>query len=184
METSGRDSSTPTPSSTLTTGCSRRSRDDATVHRFKLREGTSAVPRPHAERGLHRPARSDPRHESPCCSRRSRPGSVSPRAVGVGGGLERQGRVCVGAARAHLGRDPDRLHQLPLVGTLAQRRLGMALDAVRALGDVGDGNGDQLLGLRVQRAVGEDLLAELLEGVVCARSELLAPLRDLGAGRG
>jgi hypothetical protein len=106
------------------------------------------------------------------------------RAVHVTGGLEGQRRVRVGAARAHLGRDPDRLHQLLFVGALAQRGRRVASDAVRALRDVGDGGCDQLLRLRVQRAVGEHPPAELLEGVVDVGGELLAPLRDLRAGRG
>jgi hypothetical protein len=64
---------------------------------------------------------------------------------------------------------------------VAQRGLGVAADAVGALGDVRDGDRDQLLGLAVQRALGEDLLAERLEGLVRARRELCPSVRDLAA---
>ena len=64
----------------------------------------------------------------------------------------------VRTAGAHLRSDPYRLHELPLVGALAQRGLRVASDAVWALCDVSDGHRDELLGLLVERAVGETCL--------------------------
>jgi len=49
---------------------------------------------------------------------------------------------------------------------------------------VGDGYGDELLGLLVQGARREHLPAELVKRVVDAGSQLLAPMRDLSIGRG
>jgi hypothetical protein len=63
--------------------------------------------------------------------------------------------MSVGASGAHLGGDPNCFHELLSRCTVAQRRLGVPLDAVWALCDVRDGYGDDLLGLRGQRAVGE-----------------------------
>ena len=70
----------------------------------------------------------------------------------------------VAASRAHLRRDPDRLHQLFAGGARAERRSGVALYAIRTLRDVGDGDRDDLLSLRGKRAFREDLPAEGLEG--------------------
>ena len=64
-------------------------------------------------------------------------------------------------------------------GALAHRGLGVSPDAVRALGYMGDRNGDQLLGLLVQRAVGEYLPAECLKRIMGGRRELLAAVREL-----
>ena len=111
-----------------------------------------------------------------------RPVSCRMRAVRVSGGIERQRRVRVGAAGAHLRRHPDRLHQLGFRGALAQGGLRVASDAVRALGDVGDGDGDQLLGLLVQRAVREDLPAERLKRIMGGGCEFPAAMHEL-AGR-
>ena len=47
---------------------------------------------------------------------------------------------------------------------MPQRRLGVPLDAVRALSDVGDGDRNDLLEFYGQGSVREHLLAELLEG--------------------
>jgi hypothetical protein len=63
----------------------------------------------------------------------------------------------VGAAGAHLGRDPDRFHQLLARGARTQGRLGMALDAIGALRDVRDGDRDELLCLARKGAVREHL---------------------------
>jgi hypothetical protein len=62
--------------------------------------------------------------------------------------------MSVGASGPHLGGDPNCFHELLSRCTLAQRCLGVPLDAVWALCDVRDGYGDDLLGLRGQRAVG------------------------------
>jgi hypothetical protein len=71
--------------------------------------------------------------------------------------------MSVGAPSPHLGGDPNCFHELLWRCTVAQRRLGVPLDAVRALRDVRDCDGDDLLGLRGQRPVGEDSLAEGIE---------------------
>jgi hypothetical protein len=71
--------------------------------------------------------------------------------------------MSVGAPSPHLGGDPNCFHELLWRCTVAQRRLGVPLDAVRALRDVRDCDGDDLLGLRGQRSLGEDSLAEGIE---------------------
>lgn len=94
--------------------------------------------------------------------------------MNLGGGVQGQHRVSVGATGAQLGRHPDRLHELGLGGALAHRGFGVSSDAVRALGDVRDRDSDQLLVLLVERAGGEDLATERLERIVGRRRELLA----------
>lgn len=59
---------------------------------------------------------------------------------------------------------------------------GVAGDAVWALGDVRDGDGDELFGLLRQRPGGEHLLAELVEGAVDFGRQLPAQLPDLAGG--
>lgn len=87
-------------------------------------------------------------------------------------GVESDRGVGVGAAGAHLGRHPDRLHDLAVLGTSALCEPGVAADAVGALRHVRDRHRNQLLGLLRQRPVGEDLFAECLEGVVGLGREL------------
>ena len=82
--------------------------------------------------------------------------------------------MCIRAARAHLGRDPDRLHDLLLAGSAPHRRPGVTADAIRTLRGVCYGHRDQLLCLLRQRTVGEDLLAEALKRVVDLRCSGLA----------
>ena len=52
-------------------------------------------------------------------------------------------RVC--AAGAHLGRHPDRFHEFLPCRAMPHSGFGVAADAVGALRDMGDGDGDQLL---------------------------------------
>jgi len=85
--------------------------------------------------------------------------------------VQRDGRVGVGPAGAHLGRDPYRLHDLLVARALAPREACVAGDAVRTLGDVRDCDRDELLGLFWQRSLGEDRRAELLERLVGLRRE-------------
>jgi hypothetical protein len=66
-------------------------------------------------------------------------------------GVQGQVRVGEGATSSHLRGDPDRLHDLLGSVALADVQLGVALDAVWALGDVRDGYRDELLGLLGQR---------------------------------
>ena len=69
-------------------------------------------------------------------------------------------RVSVGAAGAHLRCHPDGFHDLLRARSAPERRPGVAADAEWALRDVSHGDGDQLLGLRGQRAFGEYGFAE------------------------
>ena len=85
-------------------------------------------------------------------------------------------RVC--AAGAHLGRHPDRFHEFLPCRAMPHSGFGVAADAVGALRDMGDGDGDQLLCLYRQCAIREYLPAERLEGVVDFRSEPLARIRQ------
>src|SRR4051812_34775370 len=96
--------------------------------------------------------------------------------------VQRDHGVRVGTAGAHLGGHPDRLHDLLLARASALREPRVAADAVGALGGMRDGDRDQLLGLLRQRAVGEHLLAESLEGVV-GRGRELGPASGQLAGR-
>jgi hypothetical protein len=93
--------------------------------------------------------------------------------------LDRDHRMRVGGAGAHFGGDPDRLHHLGLGRTALQCQLGVAADAVRALRDVRRRDGDQLLGLGRQRAVGEGTLAESAERGIGLGRQLAALLRQL-----
>jgi hypothetical protein len=104
--------------------------------------------------------------------------------VGLRGldGFQGQGRVGESTSGSHLCGDPDRLHDLLRSIALSDGQLGVALDAVWALGHVRDGYRDQLLGLLGQRAVGEDGLAEALESVMDAGRQLLATLGLCGGG--
>ena len=88
----------------------------------------------------------------------------------------------VGPAGAHLGGDPDRLHQLLLGRTPSQGGTRVALDAELTLRDVRDGHRDQLLGLLVEGAVGEDLAAERLEGLMRLGGEVAPPVPERGFG--
>jgi hypothetical protein len=91
--------------------------------------------------------------------------------------------MSVGASGPHLGGNPDCFHELLSRCTVAQRRLGVPLDAVWALCDVRDGYGDDLLGLRGQHAVGEDSLAEDIECCFDVGSEGSSFLRELPGSR-
>lgn len=90
--------------------------------------------------------------------------------------VERQHRMGIGAASAHLGGDPDRFHDLGFARLMPQCRLRVTLDAIGALGDMGDGDGDQLLGLCIQGAIGEHSPAEHLERLFSVRRQRLAAL--------
>src|SRR5688572_24693458 len=85
----------------------------------------------------------------------------------------------IGAACAHLGGYPDRLHDFFRRRTVPQRRLGVAANTVRTLRDVRRCDGDQLLDLGRQRAVGEDALAEGGESIMDVRRELLTCRREI-----
>ncbi len=96
--------------------------------------------------------------------------------------MQGQRRVCEGTARAHLGGDPDGLHDLFVAGPCAVREPGVTFYAVGALGHVRHGDRDELFGLLRQGAVGEDPLAELVEGSVDVGRELASAVCDVAAG--
>ena len=75
--------------------------------------------------------------------------------------LERQPAVAPGRARGHRHGDEDDLADLLVAAPRLRRLLGVRVDAPRALRDVRDAEGDQLLGLDGERAVRERLLVEL-----------------------
>src|SRR5690606_12702254 len=93
---------------------------------------------------------------------------------------QRHHGVRISSAGAHLRRNPDRLHDLLVRGTLSRGLLGVADDAIGTLRHMGHRDGDQLLGLLVQRARGEDLLAERLERRGRVRHQFAPPARQLG----
>ena len=99
-------------------------------------------------------------------------------------GVEGKSRVRERTSGAHLGRHPDRLHDLLLAGTGSARQLRVAADAVGALGHVGDRDGDELLGRGVHRAIGEGGLAEGVEGRMRLGRERSPLVRHLGRGLG
>jgi hypothetical protein len=53
--------------------------------------------------------------------------------------------MSIGSAGSHLGSDPDRFHQFLGRCSRAQRCLGVAIDAVRTMRHVGDGDRNDLL---------------------------------------
>ena len=68
---------------------------------------------------------------------------------------------------AHFRGNPYRFHDFFRRCPLPSGSFGMAADAIRALGDVGDRHRDELLGLGGQGTLGENLLAKrLLENPV------------------
>src|SRR5699024_8196022 len=78
----------------------------------------------------------------------------------------------------------DGFHDLLIGGAGPGGQPCVPLDAVRALGHVGDGHGDQLFRAAGQCSVGEDGLAERGEGGVGLRGELLPTGVDGGGGLG
>ena len=66
----------------------------------------------------------------------------------------------VSAACAHFRGDPNRFHHFLLGRAVVHRKLGVAANAVRTLGNVGHRDRDQLLGLRRQRAVSKNGLTQ------------------------
>jgi hypothetical protein len=86
----------------------------------------------------------------------------------------------VGAAGAHLGRNPDRLHEFFPRGTCAQCRLRVAMNAVVALCHVGNSNRDHLLHLRRQSPVRKNGLTERFEGRLLVGGQIAPAASDLG----
>lgn len=83
--------------------------------------------------------------------------------------------MCRGGAGPHLGRNPDRFHNLLSGRALQCRAFDVAANAVRALRHVRHRN--EFLALCGQRAIGKHVLAERLEGGENFRRKILALLR-------
>ena len=99
-------------------------------------------------------------------------------------GVERERRVRIGSARAHLGRHPDGFHDLGLRGTRFERRLRVPANAVRALRHMRHRHRNQLLGLARLCTVGKYGSAKSLEGVERLRRQFAALARNVSAGVG
>src|SRR3546814_16784058 len=76
-------------------------------------------------------------------------------AFGVIDGIQGQGGMGVSAARPHLGSHPDGFHDFLLFVALFYGKLGMALDAIREMGNMRHSNSNKLLGLLRQGVFGE-----------------------------
>ena len=96
--------------------------------------------------------------------------------------MQGQGRVRKGAAGAHFGGDPDGLHDLLRIRTFPAGQLGVPLDAIGALRDVRNRNGDELFGLAIERTVCEHRAAKLLERSMCRRRKFPAAGGQGGCG--
>jgi len=82
----------------------------------------------------------------------------------------------VGAAGPHFSGDPNSFHDLFAGSAASKCGAGVSADAVRALRDMRDSDGDQLLRLGVKRAVGKNLLAEGMKAVMRSGREPLAQI--------
>src|SRR5699024_5777168 len=101
--------------------------------------------------------------------------------IRIGQTVESHLRVGYCAAGTHFRGHPDGFHDLLASCARAQRRRGMAFDAVGALRDMRHGHGNELFGAGIERAVLEHVAAELLPGLVDFRRVCLA--RVVAAGR-
>jgi hypothetical protein len=82
--------------------------------------------------------------------------------------------MSVSAAGAHFGRHPNGFHQFLRGRSRADCRLGMTVDAVRALRHMGDRDGNDLFDLSRQCAIGKDGFAERIEGGLLIWRQLTA----------
>jgi hypothetical protein len=82
-------------------------------------------------------------------------------------------------ASAHLGSDPNRLHDLFVRCILASSNPRMTVNAVWALGNVRDGDSGQLLRHLGQRPDSEDRSTECFKGTVDVGCELVAAMPHL-----
>lgn len=87
--------------------------------------------------------------------------------------------MSIGASGAHFRGNPNCLHQFLLQGAMPQRRLCMALDAIRTLSDMRDRNSDDLLHSCRKRAIGENFPTERLKGLLCVWGQFATLLRKL-----
>src|SRR6185437_6605597 len=81
-------------------------------------------------------------------------------------------RMSVGASRSHFRRYPDRFHELLRGRAGPPGCLRVALDAIRTLGDVSDGDSDDLLNLGWKCSICENYLAEGLKGGLLAGRQI------------
>ena len=81
----------------------------------------------------------------------------------------------VSTSCAHLGGDPDCLHDFLARGPVTEGRFRVPSDAVRALGDMRDCNGNKLLRLAGQRAIRKNPLAERLKRLLDLWGKLDTP---------
>jgi hypothetical protein len=80
--------------------------------------------------------------------------------------VDREDRMRVRGAAPHFGGDPNRFHELLFGRALFQCELGVATDAIRALGHMRYGDCNEFFGFLRQRAVGKAALAERPKGAV------------------
>ena len=90
----------------------------------------------------------------------------------------------IGAPRSHLRRHPDRFHELFRRSTSAERGLRVPLDAIRALRDVRDRNGEDLLHFGRKRTLGENRLPKCLERRLLVRGQVAPSAGDWMETRG
>jgi hypothetical protein len=98
----------------------------------------------------------------------------------IGQGSDHEAGVGKGSASPHLGSHPDRFHQFLRRSACPLSGFGMSLDAIGALGDMSDGDGNQLLRLGIESAITEYLATERIECRLGVRRELPALVRQLG----
>jgi hypothetical protein len=86
------------------------------------------------------------------------------------------------SASAHLSVDPDRFHDLFVRRAFVPSNPGVTVNAVWALGDVSDGDGDQLLRHFGQRSATEDRSTECFKRIIDFRCEFVAARSHLRIG--
>ncbi|HWJ70648.1 MAG TPA: hypothetical protein VNS79_11445 [Sphingobium sp.] len=87
--------------------------------------------------------------------------------------------MSISATGPHLSSDPDRLHQFLPGSAVAESGPSMSLDAIRTLRDMGDGERDDLFGLRWQSTVRKNHLTESFEGSGRFRCQFSTQLREI-----
>src|SRR6185312_2954239 len=98
--------------------------------------------------------------------------------------IDGQRGMRIGGAGTHFRCHPDRLHDLLFTRAVLHGLGGMPLDAIRALGGVGDRHGNELLSDIRQGAIGKHGGTESLECLQRFRRELTALARNVDGGLG
>lgn len=93
--------------------------------------------------------------------------------------VQRQSRMCVGAASPHLSGNPDCLHDLLFRSSRLECGTGMSANAVRTLSHMRHRHGDQLLSLRRKCSISKHAPTESLESLGRSGSQTLSLLGDL-----